>query len=71
MAPVKAVVKSSKPDPPDAKLTPIRSSSSDRFGSRKGGTVSLRFNTVAMKSGTNFPLQNPYHKANDIPWLNC
>jgi len=58
MAPVKAVVKSSKPEPPYAKLTPLRRSWSDRFGWRKGGTVSLRFNTEAMKSGTSFPLEN-------------
>nr|GLL42894.1 hypothetical protein LSAT_5X110740 [Ipomoea trifida] len=52
------VVNSSNPDPPDAKLTPVRSSYSDKYGCRNGGTLSLRPSTDAIKSGTSFPSEN-------------
>ncbi|THG20953.1 hypothetical protein TEA_006628 [Camellia sinensis var. sinensis] len=55
---VTSEVTSSYHDPADAKLTPVLSSSSDRFGSRNGGTMSLIPNMVATKSGTSFPFEN-------------
>lgn len=53
-----AVVRSSYPEPADAKLTPVRRSWFDRYGCRKGGIYSLRPNMDAKKSGTSFPSEN-------------
>lgn len=52
------VVRSSYPDPADAKLTPVRLSSSDSYGSRKRGTVSLIPRMEAAKSEIIFPSEN-------------
>lgn len=58
----KAVVSSSSPDPADAKQTPVLSSSSDRFGCRKGGTAS---------SSPDPPCQGQAFRLKTVQWLIC
>lgn len=54
------LVNSSNPDPADANDTPLPNScfDSNKFGSKKGGMVSLIPRPDAMKSEINFPSEN-------------
>lgn len=54
----KTVVRSSYPDAADAKLTPVRRSSFERFGCREGGIVYFIPRRLTTKSGMSFPFEN-------------